>query len=84
MPLYSTCRYNIRRRPSKSSKYRSFLKHGGIIIVGVYQANKDWLFGKLLQEACNQGRYAIVDIAYAASVSDDLAWRMFVSNEHAM
>jgi SAM-dependent methyltransferase len=59
-------------------KYRSFLKYGGIIIVGVYQANKDLLFGKLLQEACNQGRYAIVDIAYAASVSDDLAWRIFV------
>ena len=59
-------------------KYRSFLTDGGIIIVGVYQANKDFLFGKLLQEACNQGRYAIVDVACAASVSSNLAWRIFV------
>jgi SAM-dependent methyltransferase len=59
-------------------RYRSLLKNGGIMIVSTYQANKDLLFGNLLEQACNQGRYAAIDMADAVSVSHNLAWRIFV------
>lgn len=61
-------------------KFRSYLTQRGIMIVSLFQSNKKEgaVLAELLRDACDRGRFRLLDCAEASSLSNDLTWRIFV------
>ena len=62
-------------------RFRSFLRTHGIIVVSLFQAKEGpangTLLARLLEHACETGRFRLLELAEGRNILRDLTWRIF-------